>query len=67
VKTKGHMSTKSSEADTTIRVFKQRNYEGSADGEPLVFLWFDRDSWQFLEQKGNPLLFFQNFPHRPTP
>ena len=67
VKTKGSMSTKITEADTTIRVFKQRNYEGNGDGEPLVFLWFDRDSWQFLEQQGSQLLFFQNFPHRPTP
>lgn len=58
-------STKKDEPDATVRVFKQRNYDGSGDGEPLILLWFDRDSWQFLGDKTDPNMCFYNpFPHR---
>jgi twinkle protein len=62
---KENKSTKKDEPDATIRVFKQRNYDGNGDGEPLILLWFDRDSWQFLGEKGDPNMCFYNpFPHR---
>lgn len=58
-------STKKDEPDATVRVFKQRNYDGSGDGEPLILLWFNRDSWQFLGDKTDPNMCFYNpFPHR---
>ena len=58
-------STKKDEPDATVRVFKQRNYEGSGDGEPLVALWFNKESWQFLgEQYGSNMCFGNPFPHR---
>ncbi len=58
-------STKKDEPDTTLRVFKQRNANGIGDGEPLIFLWFDRDSWQFVGEKGAaPMSFYAKFPHR---
>lgn len=66
-KTMGAASKRKDEPDTTLRVFKQRNYEGSGDGEPLIGLWLHRDSWQFLSSPFDPPMFFGNFPHRPTP
>lgn len=57
--------TKKDEPDATVRVFKQRNYDGDADGEPLIFLWFNRDSWQFVGEKDSPNMCFYNpYPHR---
>jgi len=55
------------EPDTTLRVFKQRNYEGAGDDEPLIGLWFHRDSWQFLAHQDAPVQFFRNWPHRKSP
>ena len=58
-------STKKDEPDATVRVFKQRNYDGDADGEPLIFLWSNRDSWQFVGEKDSPNMCFYNpYPHR---
>jgi twinkle protein len=54
------------EPDTTLRVFKQRNYEGSGDGEPLIGLWMHLDSWQFLARDSDPVMYFRNWPHRHT-
>lgn len=51
------------EPDTTLRVFKQRNYDGSGDGEPLIGLWMHRDSWQFLSTPNESPMFFRNWPH----
>lgn len=65
-KTKGSSSSKKDEPDATLRVFKQRNYDGSGDGEPLINLWFHRDSWQFLGQPSDRPMFFQNWPHEAT-
>lgn len=58
-------NSKASEPDATIRVFKQRNASGTSDGEPLILLWFHRDSWQFLGNQGDrPMAFYAQFPHR---
>ena len=65
-KTQGSNSPKGKEPDATLRVFKQRNHDGQDDGEPLVFLWFHKDSWQFLEHPGDSPMFFPNWPHRPS-
>lgn len=64
LKTKGANNSKSKEPDTTLRVFKQRNHDGQDDGEPLVALWWHKDSWQFIEHPSDPPMFFPNWPHR---
>lgn len=66
-KTAGFDPKRKDEPDATLRVFKQRNYEGSGDGEPLIALWFNKDSWQFLGSKEDPVMTFYNFPHRASP
>lgn len=62
----GRAATMAKDPDTVIFCRKQRNYEGSDDGEPNISLWLHRDSGQFLEQEGYPVMFFPNFPHRAT-
>jgi len=57
-------NSKADEPDATLRVFKQRNANGIGDGEPLIFLWFHRDSWQFLgNPHDRPMAFYAQFPH----
>jgi len=62
-KNKGGLSNKQTEPDGQIYCRKQRNGED----EPTINLWFDRDSQQFKGDPSDPLMFFQNFPHRVTP
>ena len=54
---------KAQEPDQVLFVRKQRNYEGSGDGEPQINLWFDADSQQYRETALSPALFFPNYPH----
>lgn len=51
------------EPDQVLFVRKQRNYEGSGDGEPQINLWFDMDSQQYRESPDSAALFFANYPH----
>jgi twinkle protein len=62
VKAKGARSNKSTEPDAYLLCRKQRN----GDDEPTIQLWFDRDSKQFKGDPSDPLMFFPNYPHRPT-
>lgn len=62
-KVKGQMSTKQTEPDSYLLCRKQRNYEGSADGEPTISLWRHRDAGQFVAEPGVAPLFFANYPH----
>lgn len=55
------------EADAFLLCRKQRNYEGSGDGEPTFKLWFHRDAQQFVEAPHEDPQFFPNWPHRRTP
>jgi twinkle protein len=55
-------SPKLAEPDAYLLCRKQRN----GDDEPTIGLWFDRDSKQFKGAADDPLMFFPNFPHRPT-
>jgi twinkle protein len=57
---------KSTEPDQLLYCKKQRNYEGSGEGEPTIALWFDRDAGQYLAAEGERPMFFPNFPHIPT-
>lgn len=63
MKAKGPASNKRTEHDAAILCRKQRNGED----EPTIRLWFDRDSQQFKGTSDDPLMFFPNWPHRPTP
>ena len=63
---KGDMSQMKDEPDQILFVRKQRNYEGVADGEPQINLWFHRDSQQYIAQAEDVPQFFANYPHRPT-
>lgn len=65
-KAKGSKSTKQTEPDFLLICRKQRNYEGSHDGEPMIALWRHFDAGQFIAQAGDSPLFFPNYPHRPT-
>lgn len=58
---------KAEEPDCMVYCRKQRNYEGNEDNEPSIALWLDKDSIQFLGAKGDPTMFFPNYPHRETP
>jgi twinkle protein len=59
----GKAGDKAKEPDQVLFVRKQRNYEGSGDGEPQIALWFDMDSGQYREAPDSPPLFFPNYPH----
>ena len=61
-KAKGPRSTKQTEPDAMLNCRKQRNGED----EPSIALWFDRDSQQYKGDPSDPLMFFVNFPHRPS-
>jgi twinkle protein len=62
----GEASTKKSEPDILVMNKKQRNYQGSDDGEPMIMLWREHESGQFVSQAGEPAQFFNNYPHRKT-
>ena len=63
---KGHNSTKQTEPDTYLLCRKQRNYEGSGDGEPTISLWRHRDAGCFVANSGDSAQFFANYPHHPS-
>lgn len=65
-KVKGSFSTKAAEPDHYLLCRKQRNYEGSGEGEPTIKLWFHKDAQQYIAEAGDPPLFFSNWPHVPT-
>lgn len=54
------------EPDQILYCRKQRNYEGSGEGEPSIALWFNRDAGQFVGAEGDGPMFFPNYPHRQT-
>jgi len=58
---------KADEPDQILYCKKQRNYEGTGDGEPTIGLWLHRDSGQFLGSAHESPMSFQNpYPHRAT-
>jgi len=65
MKAKGMGSNKASEPDQYLLCRKQRNYEGSADGEPSIALWRHFDAGQFVANQGDQAqMFYQPWPHR---
>jgi len=65
-KAQGDRSNKKDEPDSYLLCRKQRNYEGSADGEPMISLWRHRDAGQFVGEADGSPLFFPNYPHYPS-
>lgn len=59
-------SGKAEEPDSIVFCRKQRNYEGSDDGEPNIALWLERDSGQLVGSPHDGPMFFPNWPHRQT-
>lgn len=55
------------EPDQVLFCRKQRNYDGSGEGEPTIALWYHRDAGQFLGSEGEGPMFFANWPHQATP
>lgn len=66
MKANGAMAKKSSEPDHYLLCRKQRNYEGSGEGEPSIKLWFNRDAQQYIADPSDAPMFFSNWPHEPT-
>lgn len=66
VRLKGDMSQMKDEPDQILFVRKQRNYEGVADGEPQINLWFERESQQYIAHADDVPQFFVSYPHRPS-
>ena len=63
LRSKGAKSNKLTEPDCYLFCRKQRNYEGSADGEPIISLWRHPDAGQFVAEQGGYPLFFPSYPH----
>lgn len=62
-KAQGDKSNKQTEPDSYLLCRKQRNYEGSEDGEPMICLWRHRDAGNFVAEPGASAQFFANYPH----
>lgn len=62
-KAKGMGSNKQSEPDCYLLCRKQRNYEGSEDGEPTISLWRHREAGNFVAEPGSRAQFFAIYPH----
>lgn len=61
---KGFNAKKREEPDQLLMCRKQRNYDGSGDGEPTISLWFNRDAGQFVGSAGDGPMNFTTYPHR---
>lgn len=66
MKAKGLLAPKNSEPDHYLLCRKQRNFEGSGEGEPTIKLWFNRDAQQYVAEAGDRPQFFPNWPHVPS-
>jgi twinkle protein len=63
IRASGSQSNKQTEPDSYLLCRKQRNYEGSADGEPMISLWRHWDAGDFVAEAGARAQFFGNYPH----
>lgn len=63
LRAKGDASNKKAEPDCYLLCRKQRHYEGSGDGEPIIGLWRHRDAGHFVATAGDAPQFFPNYPH----
>jgi len=63
IKNNGKFAKTLEDPDQYLLCRKQRNFEGSGEGEPSIKLWFHRDSQQYLGESGEQPMFFCNWPH----
>jgi twinkle protein len=63
LKENGPYGQKKDDPDHYLLCRKQRNYDGSGEGEPTIKLWFHRDSQQYVERIGQKPMAFFNWPH----
>ena len=63
IKSNGPYAKLVGDPDELLLCRKQRNYEGTDEGEPTIPLWFDRSSQQYLEHAGDRPMTFYSYPH----
>jgi len=63
LKENGPYASKKDDPDHYLLCRKQRNYDGSGEGEPTIKLWFHRDAQQYLERAGQTPMAFYKWPH----
>ena len=63
IKSNGSFGKNSADPDQYLLCRKQRNYEGSEEGEPTIKLWFHRDAQQYISNAGDAPMWFPNWPH----
>jgi twinkle protein len=63
IKNNGSFGKNSADPDQYLLCRKQRNYEGSEEGEPTIKLWFHRDAQQYISNAGDAPMWFPNWPH----
>jgi twinkle protein len=63
LKANGPHAKKRDDPDHYLLCRKQRNFEGSGEGEPTIKLWFSRDAQQYIAEAGDRAQFFPNWPH----
>lgn len=63
IKDNGPYSQKKDDPDHYLLCRKQRNYDGSGEGEPTIKLWFHRDSQQYTEDSRVSPIAFYTWPH----
>lgn len=63
IKANGPYASKKDDPDHFLLCRKQRNYDGSGEGEPTIKLWFHRDAQQYLERPRESPMAFYNWPH----
>jgi hypothetical protein len=66
IKTEGSFAKSAEDPDHYLLCRKQRNYEGSVEGEPTIKLWFHRDAQQYIGQPKDRPMWFVNYPHVAT-
>jgi twinkle protein len=67
LKLNGVYAERMDEPDHYLLCRKQRNYEGSGEGEPTIKLWFLKDAQQYIAKATDKPMFFPNYPHVETP
>lgn len=63
MKAHGSFAKSADDPDHYLLCRKQRNYEGSGEGEPTIKLWFHRDGQQYVAAPKDKPMFFPNYPH----
>jgi twinkle protein len=63
LKENGPYASKKDDPDHYLLCRKQRNYDGSGEGEPTIKLWFHRDAQQYIESPRESPMVFYRWPH----